>query len=88
MNTVLAHTSDHYFGMLPGVRGFSDPAAITLPDGKPAWYQPVLLHQDHHVLDVAEPTRAARRPRRERLADVPRQEFGGEGRGGRCPRAG
>jgi phospholipase C len=31
---------DHYFGMLPGVRGFSDPAALTLPDGKPVWYQP------------------------------------------------
>ena len=31
---------DHYFGMLPGVAGFSDPKAITLPDGKPVWYQP------------------------------------------------
>src|SRR5580658_7504671 len=31
---------DHYFGMLPGVRGFSDPTAVTLPDGKPVWYQP------------------------------------------------
>ncbi len=24
---------DHYFGAMPGVRGFSDPAAIRLPDG-------------------------------------------------------
>ena len=27
---------DHYFGTLQGVRGFSDPEALTLPDGKPA----------------------------------------------------
>jgi len=31
---------DHYFGTLKGVRGFSDPRAITLPSGKPVWYQP------------------------------------------------
>lgn len=31
---------DHYFGTLAGVRGFNDPRAITLPDGKPVWYQP------------------------------------------------
>lgn len=31
---------DHYFGTLAGVRGFSDPRAITLPSGKPVWYQP------------------------------------------------
>ena len=31
---------DHYFGSLAGVRGFSDPRAITLPSGKPVWYQP------------------------------------------------
>lgn len=31
---------DHYFGMLRGVRGFSDPRAIRLPSGKPVWYQP------------------------------------------------
>jgi phospholipase C len=32
---------DHYFGTLPGVAGFSDPAAITLPGGQPVWYQPI-----------------------------------------------
>jgi phospholipase C len=32
---------DHYFGTLPGVRGFSDPAAITLSTGKSVFYQPV-----------------------------------------------
>jgi phospholipase C len=31
---------DHYFGSFPGVRGFDDPRAITLPSGKPVWYQP------------------------------------------------
>ncbi|MCX7207552.1 MAG: phospholipase C, phosphocholine-specific [Proteobacteria bacterium] len=31
---------DHYFGSLSGVRGFDDPRAITLPSGKPVWYQP------------------------------------------------
>jgi phospholipase C len=32
---------DHYFGALPGVRGFSDPTAITLSTGKSVFYQPV-----------------------------------------------
>lgn len=31
---------DHYFGPLTGVRGYNDPRAITLPSGKPVWYQP------------------------------------------------
>ncbi|GAA0670491.1 phospholipase C, phosphocholine-specific [Kitasatospora atroaurantiaca] len=31
---------DHYFGTLRGVRGFNDPAAITLPNGKPVFQQP------------------------------------------------
>jgi phospholipase C len=31
---------DHYFGTLSGVRGFDDPRAIALPDGRPVWYQP------------------------------------------------
>ncbi|MDB5739172.1 MAG: putative phospholipase c precursor protein, partial [Alphaproteobacteria bacterium] len=31
---------DHYFGMLRGVRGFSDPRALTLPSGDPVWRQP------------------------------------------------
>src|SRR6202044_179445 len=30
---------DHYFGVLRGVRGFGDPHPVTLPSGKPAWYQ-------------------------------------------------
>jgi phospholipase C len=31
---------DHYFGTLRGVRGFSDPRAVTLPSGKLVWHQP------------------------------------------------
>jgi phospholipase C len=31
---------DHYFGTLKGVRGFSDPRAINLPNGQSVWYQP------------------------------------------------
>ena len=30
---------DHTFGALQGVRGFSDPRAITLPGGNPVWLQ-------------------------------------------------
>ena len=31
---------DHYFGTLRGVRGFGDPHVVTLPSGKPVWFQP------------------------------------------------
>ncbi len=31
---------DHYFGMLRGVRGFSDPRPLILPSGKSVWHQP------------------------------------------------
>src|SRR4249920_280553 len=31
---------DHYFGTLRGVRGYGDPRPVTLPSGKPFWYQP------------------------------------------------
>jgi phospholipase C len=31
---------DHYFGTLQGVRGYSDPRAVTLPSGNPVFYQP------------------------------------------------
>ena len=31
---------DHYFGMMRGVRGFSDPRPLTLPSGKSVWHQP------------------------------------------------
>eukprot|EP01116_Phalansterium_solitarium_P008712 TRINITY_DN22675_c0_g1_i2.p1 TRINITY_DN22675_c0_g1~~TRINITY_DN22675_c0_g1_i2.p1 ORF type:complete len:683 (+),score=260.03 TRINITY_DN22675_c0_g1_i2:82-2130(+) len=31
---------DHYYGSLQGVRGFNDRTAISLPSGRPAFYQP------------------------------------------------
>ncbi|HEV3303232.1 MAG TPA: alkaline phosphatase family protein, partial [Planctomycetaceae bacterium] len=31
---------DHYFGTLAGVRGFGDPHALRLPNGKSVFYQP------------------------------------------------
>src|SRR5213592_832223 len=31
---------DHYFGTLSGVRGFSDPDALTLPNGRSVFQQP------------------------------------------------
>ena len=31
---------DHYFGTLRGVRGFGDPRPVTLPSGRPVWFQP------------------------------------------------
>jgi phospholipase C len=30
---------DHMYGALRGVRGFNDPRAVTLPDGRPVWLQ-------------------------------------------------
>ena len=35
---------DHYFGSLPGVRGFGDQDMLTLSTGQPIWYQPDLKH--------------------------------------------
>jgi phospholipase C len=31
---------DHYFGTLRGVRGYGDPRPVSLPSGRPVWYQP------------------------------------------------
>jgi len=41
---------DTYFGTLRGVRGFGDPTAITLPTGKPVWYQPDSVNPDGYEL--------------------------------------
>src|SRR6476661_7076884 len=30
---------DHYYGVMRGVRGFGDPHPVTLPSGRPVWYQ-------------------------------------------------
>ena len=41
---------DHYFGTMPGVRGFRDPTAITLPTGNPVFYQPDPSHAQGYLL--------------------------------------
>ena len=41
---------DHYYGTMPGVRGFSDPSAITLPSGNPVYYQPDPSHAQGYLL--------------------------------------
>src|SRR5580704_6853605 len=41
---------DHYFGTLPGVRGFGDPAAMDLPTGKSVFYQPDSSNQNGYLL--------------------------------------
>jgi phospholipase C len=41
---------DHYFGTLPGVRGFSDPDAITLGTGRSVFYQPDSANPDGYTL--------------------------------------
>jgi phospholipase C len=40
---------DHYFGAMPGVRGFDDPAAIRLPDGSPVFRQPYPGHAQGYL---------------------------------------
>jgi phospholipase C len=40
---------DHYFGTMPGVRGFQDPAAITLSTGNSVFYQPDASHADGYL---------------------------------------
>ena len=41
---------DHYFGAMPGVRGFADPAAIRLPGGRPVFCQPDPSHREGYLL--------------------------------------
>ncbi len=41
---------DHYFGTMPGVRGFHDPTAIKLPNGRPVFYQPDPSHAQGYLL--------------------------------------
>lgn len=41
---------DHYYGTMPGVRGFADPAAIKLPNGNPVFYQPDPSHAQGYLL--------------------------------------
>ena len=41
---------DHYFGTLSGVRGFDDPHAHRLPNGKSVFYQPDAVNPDGYLL--------------------------------------
>lgn len=41
---------DHYFGALAGVRGFDDPKALTLPNGRSVFYQPDPKNPDGYLL--------------------------------------
>jgi phospholipase C len=41
---------DHYFGTLPGVRGFADPAAIQLSTGRSVFFQPDTANPDGYLL--------------------------------------
>ncbi|WP_435130251.1 phospholipase C [Actinacidiphila sp. bgisy144] len=40
---------DHYFGMFPGARGFSDPTAIRLPNGDSVFRQPDPANPDGYL---------------------------------------
>jgi len=40
---------DHYFGTMPGVRGYADPTAIKLPNGNPVFYQPDPSHAQGYL---------------------------------------
>jgi phospholipase C len=58
---------DHYFGTLPGVRGFGDAGAMRLPDGTSVFAQPDRDHPDGHVLPFHLDTR---RTSAQRLHDL------------------
>ena len=48
---------DHYFGTLPGVRGFSDPDAMRLSTGNSVFYQPDAENPAGHLLPFRLDTR-------------------------------
>ncbi|HEX4119400.1 MAG TPA: alkaline phosphatase family protein [Verrucomicrobiae bacterium] len=49
---------DHYYGTMAGVRGFDDPTALTLPNGKSIFHQPDVEHPDGYLLPFHLDTRA------------------------------
>lgn len=49
---------DHYFGTLPGVRGFSDPQAMTLGTGRSVFHQPDPANPAGYLLPFHLDTRA------------------------------
>jgi len=50
---------DHYFGTLAGVRGFDDPHALTLPNGKSVFHQPDAQNPNGYLLPFHLDTRAS-----------------------------
>lgn len=50
---------DHYFGTLAGVRGFDDPRALRLPDGRRVFHQSDPAHPDGYRLPFHLDTRAS-----------------------------
>jgi phospholipase C len=50
---------DHYFGTLAGVRGFDDPKALTLANGKSVFYQPDVENPEGYLLPFHLDTRAS-----------------------------
>ncbi|MEU2874729.1 alkaline phosphatase family protein [Streptomyces olivoreticuli] len=48
---------DHYFGTLRGVRGFDDPSALKLPDGRSVFYQPDTANPQGYLLPFRLDTR-------------------------------
>jgi phospholipase C len=49
---------DHYFGTLAGVRGFDDPKALKLADGRSVFYQPDVENPEAYMLPFHLDTRA------------------------------
>ncbi|MFE4859064.1 alkaline phosphatase family protein [Streptomyces sp. NPDC056670] len=49
---------DHYFGTLSGVRGFSDPNALKLPNGRSVFYQPDAVNPRGYLLPFHLDTRS------------------------------
>lgn len=41
---------DHYYGTLSGVRGFDDPDAMRLPNGRSVFFQPDPANPDGYLL--------------------------------------
>ncbi len=50
---------DHYFGTMAGVRGFGDPNALKLPDGKLVFYQPDPANPKGYLLPFHLDTRSS-----------------------------
>ena len=71
---------DHYFGTMAGVRGFDDPQALSLADGRSVFHQPDAEHADGHMLPFHLDTRstsAQKIPSTSHAWDVQHQSWNG-----------